>query len=221
MFAHYLSAREVGGDYYDFIKVDGDRLGMVVADVSGKGIPGSMVMTMARSLIRLASLRNPSPADTLRKVNRALSRDMRRGMFVTAVYMILNPKERRLQVSSAGHNPLLHYRARTGEVESVNPRGIALGFDKGPVFDSNLDEISVNLDPGDRIVAYTDGVVEALNARGEEFGEERLEAILRSSGGEDSKSFVHRLVSDLEAHQKGAEQSDDITITTFRLEDTT
>ncbi|MCZ6602713.1 MAG: SpoIIE family protein phosphatase [Planctomycetota bacterium] len=217
MFAHYISAREVGGDYYDFIKIDSHHLGIVVADVAGKGIPGSMVMTMARSLIRFASLRNPSPADTLRKVNRALSRDMRRGMFVTAVYMVLDPRENIVRVSNAGHNPLLHYRARSGKVEEINPRGIALGFDKGPVFDSTLDEISVKLEPGDRIVAYTDGVVEALNAKGEEFGEERLERFVRDSAHEDSKRLVHNLIAALEKHQEGTEQSDDITITTFRL----
>lgn len=220
MFAYYLSAREVGGDYYDFIRIDADHLGVVVADVSGKGIPGSMVMTMARSLIRLASLRNPSPADTLRKVNRALSRDMKRGMFVTAVYMILNPKARTLQVSNAGHNPVLHYRADTGQVEPINPSGIALGFDKGPVFDSNLDEIRVDLSRGDRIVAYTDGVVEALDADGKEFGEQRLEEIVRLGGGESSKELVQRLVAALADHQGGTEQSDDITITTFHLTDT-
>lgn len=217
MFAHYLSAREVGGDYYDFIMIDSNHLGLVVADVSGKGIPGSMVMTMTRSLIRLATLRNPSPADTLRKVNRALSRDMKRGMFVTAVYMVLNPKERTLRVSSAGHNPLLHYQASKGEVVPINPRGMALGFDKGPVFDSNLDEVSVSLEVGDRILAYTDGVVEALDAQGGEFGDERLQTILASQTGEDSRGLVHRIVAELEEHQAGTEQSDDITITTFRL----
>ena len=219
VFAYYGSAREVGGDYYDFIEIDADHLGIVVADVSGKGVPGSMVMTMTRSLIRFASLRNPSPADTLRRVNRALSRDIRRGMFVTAVYMILHPKDRTLRVSNAGHNPILRYDARTGEVEEINPRGIAVGFDKGPLFESNLDEITVTLAPGDRILAFTDGVVEAHDPRGEEFGEERVRELLRTAGDLDSKGLVQKLLAEVESHQAGTEQSDDITITTFRLED--
>ncbi|MBI3725717.1 SpoIIE family protein phosphatase [bacterium] len=213
----YLSAKEVGGDYYDFIVIDQTHLGIIVADVSGKGIPGSMVMTMARSLVRLASVRNVSPADTFKKVNRILAKDIRRGMFVTSMYMVLNVKTYEMKVASAGHNPLVVYRAETDQYELCKPQGIALGFDKGTIFDSHVQEVELTLKPGDRIVAYTDGVNEAMNAESEEFGDERFYNLVRQHAKLSSKDCVNAIVEELKAHRGDAEQSDDITITTLAV----
>ncbi len=213
----YRSAKEVGGDYYDFIVIDQTHLGIIVADVSGKGIPGSMVMTMARSLVRLASVRNVSPADTFKKVNRILAKDIRRGMFVTSIYMVLNVKTHELKVASAGHNPLVIFRAESGQNELVKPQGIALGFDKGTIFDNNVQEMTIQLNPGDRICAYTDGVNEAMNAESEEFGDERFYNLVKQHARLSSKDFVQKIVSELESHRGEAEQSDDITITTLAV----
>ncbi|RME84982.1 MAG: HAMP domain-containing protein [Planctomycetota bacterium] len=217
IFAYYLSAKHVGGDYYDFIVIDQERLGIVVADVSGKGIPGSMVMTMARSLIRMASRRNPSPADTLRRVNKVLAQDMRRGMFVTANYLVLNVRTKQLTVASAGHNPLVVYRNQTKDIELIKPQGIALGFDKGQIFDANIAEETIQLYRGDRIVAYTDGVVEAMSENDQEFGEETFYDLTRKYGSASSKDYINILIQALEEHRGNAEQSDDITITTLRV----
>ncbi len=213
----YLSAKEVGGDYYDFIVIDQTHLGIIVADVSGKGIPGSMVMTMARSLVRLASVRNVSPGDTFKKVNRILAKDIRRGMFVTSIYMVLNVKTHQLKVASAGHNPLVVFRAETGENELVKPQGIALGFDKGTIFDNHIHEMEIQLKPGDRICAYTDGVNEAMNDQSEEFGDDRFYNLVKQHARLSSKDFVNAIVQELEAHRGQAEQSDDITITTLAV----
>ncbi len=217
--SHYNAAREVGGDYYDFIVIDQTHLGIIVADVAGKGVPGAMVMTMARSLVRLASVRNVSPADTFKKVNRILAKDIRRGMFVTAAYMVLNVKTRKLRVASAGHNPCVLFRAATGEVELVKPAGIALGFDKGPIFDANIKEIEVQLEQGDRIVSYTDGANEAMNDAEEEFGDDRFFDLVREHSRKSSKDCVAAIVAALDAHRGKAEQSDDITITTLAVTD--
>ena len=218
IFSYYLSAKHVGGDYYDFIVVDPRHLGIVVADVSGKGIPGSMVMTMARSLIRLASRGNPSPSDTLRKVNKILAQDMKRGMFVTAIYMVLNIQTRQLTVCSAGHNPLVVYRAQTRDVELVKPQGIALGFDKGSIFDSNIAEEVIQLYPGDRLVAYTDGIVEAMSEEEEEFGDDPFYDLTRKFGSANSKEYINQVIHALQQHVKNAPQSDDITISTMKVE---
>lgn len=214
---HYASAKEVGGDYYDFLVIDQRHLGLVVADVSGKGIPGSMVMTMVRSLLRLASVRNYSPADTFKKVNRILAKDIRRGMFVTAIYMVLDIQEKKLKVASAGHNPLVVYRAAKKKCELVKPKGIALGFDKGPIFDSNIKEVEIELQPGDRIVAYTDGVNEAMDEDEEEFGDDEFYELVRQNSELSSEDFVRKIVEALEAHRGSAEQSDDITISTLAV----
>jgi serine phosphatase RsbU (regulator of sigma subunit) len=215
--SHYKSAKEVGGDYYDFIVIDQTHLGIIVADVAGKGIPGAMVMTMARSLVRLASVRNVSPGDTFKKVNRILAKDIRRGMFVTAAYMVLNVKTKTLRVASAGHNPVVLYRAKSGENELIKPAGIALGFDKGTIFDNHIKEVEVQLESGDRIVTYTDGVNEAMNNNSEEFGDERFYELVKSHARKPSKDFVEAIVRELDKHRGDAEQSDDITITTLTV----
>lgn len=215
--SHYRAAKEVGGDYYDFIVIDQTHLGIIVADVAGKGVPGAMVMTMARSLVRLASVRNVSPADTFKKVNRILAKDIRRGMFVTAAYMVLNVKTRKLRVASAGHNPVVVYRAASNEIELLKPAGIALGFDKGTIFDNHVKEVEVQLEVGDRIVTYTDGVNEAMNNESEEFGDERFHALVKAHAKKSSKDFVGAIVGALDEHRGEAEQSDDITITTLAV----
>src|SRR5690349_16026569 len=116
--AYYRPSKEVGGDYYDFIEIDENRSGLIVADVSGKGVPGSLIMAMARALIRMEAERNrnPSTADTLARANQMLARDIKKGMFVTAIYGILDRTNHQIRVSSAGHNPMILWRARTDEI---------------------------------------------------------------------------------------------------------
>jgi serine phosphatase RsbU (regulator of sigma subunit) len=216
--AYYRPSKEVGGDYYDFIEVDEHNEGIIVADVSGKGVPGSLVMTMARAYIRMEAERgkNPSPADTLMKANRMLAQDIKKGMFVTALYCILNKRTNEIRVASAGHNPLVVWRAAKNTVELVNPNGIALGFDKGPVFERTVKEVSVTLGHGDRIVAFTDGTVEAMNMANQEFGDERFYTLIRDLAPRDSNQMLNLLVRALDEHKGHAPQSDDITIVTLR-----
>jgi serine phosphatase RsbU (regulator of sigma subunit) len=216
--AYYRPSKEVGGDYYDFIQVDEEHEGIIVADVSGKGVPGSMVMTMARAFIReeAARSRNTSPADTLMKANRLLAQDIKKGMFVTALYCILNKRTNELRVASAGHNPLVVWRAASNQVQLVNPNGIALGFDKGPVFERTVKDEVIVLGHGDRIVSFTDGTVEAMNARNQEFGDERFYTLIRDLAPRDSNQLLNLIVKELDEHKGNAPQSDDITIVTLR-----
>ena len=146
IFTAYQSAKEVGGDYYDFIPVgDADHLALCVADVSGKGIPGSMVMGTTRTILRMMAVNNLSAADVLDRTNFHVARDIKRGMFVTCVYCILNVRTHEMTIASAGHNPLLWYHASSGQVEKVRPNGIALGFDKGPIFKRTIREERIQL----------------------------------------------------------------------------
>jgi serine phosphatase RsbU (regulator of sigma subunit) len=215
--AHYQATKEVGGDYYDFVELEGDRLGLIVADVSGKGVPGAMVMSMVRALLRMEALNNDSTASTLSKTNRIVNQDIKRGMFVTAMFAVLDLKQRQLLVSSAGHNPMMIYRGDKGRVEQVNPNGIALGFDPGPIFERTVEEQVIPLNTGDRVVLYTDGVIEAMNAKREEFTEARFVRLIREAGSAPSREFVDRLVKALAQHQGAGRQHDDITILTFRV----
>ena len=215
--AFYRSSFEVGGDYYDFIRIDEDQLGIVVADVSGKGIPASMVMAMARSVMRAAAHAHQSAADVLKEVNHIMAEDLRRGTFVTALYMLLRHKDKELYVSSAGHNPFVLHSANASTCRLIRPRGIALGFDKGPIFNNTIEEEVIKICSGDRIVAYTDGVVEARSPDGDQFGDERLMNLVAGADGMSSEAFVQLLVQEVTKHEGPDQQHDDITIATFHV----
>lgn len=214
MKAHYRSAKEIGGDYYDFIPIDHENLGIVVADVSGKGVPAGMIMTMARTTLRLLARGNPSAHDTMIKVNKFMARDIKNVMFVTVLYMVLNIRTTTLQVVNCGHNPLILWRDNNYRL--VNPQGIAVGLDLGPIFERTIKQDLIQIQPGDRIVVYTDGVVESMNTNQEEFGEEAFLDIVAKSANDTSAEFLNILVNALSEHQGRAKQHDDITVVTFR-----
>ena len=214
--ADYKAAKEVGGDYYDLIPVDKSKLGVVVADVSGKGIQGAMIMTIMRTVMNIAATGNLSTKNCLSRTNRFLSDRIKRGMFVTSFYAILDCRAHKLNFSSAGHNPMVVYRAKTKTLDMLNPTGIAVGFDKGPLFERTLKEAETMLEPGDRFVLYTDGVVESMNEAHEEYTDQRFHDFVMAHAELDSTTFVHKLMADLKKHQGKAPQHDDITIVTFR-----
>jgi len=214
--AYYRPSREVGGDYYDFIEIDADHLGILVADVSGKGIPGSIVMTETRALVKSEAVRTLSPAETLIRVNRVLYNDIKRGMFVTVFYMILSLQKAVLSVVSAGHNPMVLWRKASNTCHLVNPNGLALGIDKGPLFEKTLKEQKIQLFKGDRFTLYTDGVIESMNDRHEQFGQNRFYLRVKQLADKSSSEFLSLLVNEVEAHQGQAPQHDDITIVTGR-----
>ncbi len=214
--AYYRPSREVGGDYYDFIRINDDHIAILVADVAGKGIPGSIVMTETRALFKSEAKRSLSPRETLVRVNRTLYEDIKRGMFVTVFYMILNIPRNVLQITSAGHNPMVLWRQKTRSCQMVNTSGLALGIDKGKLFESTLQEQRLQLREGDRFVLYTDGVVETMNGAKDMYGDERLHEQTKKNAGLGSSEFVSLLVKDLETYQGDAPQNDDITILTGR-----
>ncbi len=216
--AFYRPSQEVGGDYYDFIEIDENHAGLIVADVSGKGVPGAIVMSMALAFIReeVDRTRNTSPMATLIRANKMLAQNIKKGMFVTALYCILDKGAHELKVASAGHNPLIVWRAKKGEIQLVNPKGIALGFDKGPVFERTVEEGRVALDHGDRIVAYTDGAVESMNAAHEEFGDKRFHQLVREVASRDANQALNLIVKALDEHKGEAPQHDDITLVMLR-----
>ena len=214
---YYQSAKEVGGDYYDVIPLDGDRAGIVVADVSGKGLSGSLVMTMTRSLVRMAARIHPDARSMLESINASLSKDMTDGMFVTLAWAEFVADRGRVQIARAGHNPPLILRAN-GRVEQFQPGGIALGIDGGAVFQQALEISDVQLERGDALILYTDGIVEAMNDSGVEYGLEAFARVLQNLKTPDPQSLVDGVLADLEAHVAGAEPTDDITLVIARRE---
>ncbi|AHF90530.1 serine phosphatase [Opitutaceae bacterium TAV5] len=175
-------SRHLGGDYYDVIAVDDRHCGIVIADVSGKGAPAALMMAACRASLRQCAQGEVSPGAVLRRVNRALQPDMPPRMFITLFYGIVDLDTLELRYSRAGHEPALLLRADAGE-ENADPEllsegGLALGMAPADIFDATLGEASVHLGPGDLVALYTDGVNEACNVSGEEFGRERLAGVL-------------------------------------------
>ncbi len=174
--AAYRAALEVGGDYYDFFEVDENSIGIVVADVSGKGIGSSMVMTMIRTSMRLEARGNKRASYVLDKVNRVAVVDIKKGMYVTMFYLILDSKKRSVNFSSAGHNPMILYRESEKSISFLNPGGIAVGIDLGDPeeFNKRIVNEKLKLKKGDLLFMYTDGITEAMNEKREQYGDKRL-----------------------------------------------
>jgi sigma-B regulation protein RsbU (phosphoserine phosphatase) len=210
--AYHRPSRDVGGDYYDFIEIDSDHLGILVADVSGKGVPLSIVLTETRALVKSQALRASSPAETLRRVNRVLANDVQHGMFVTMLYAVLRPRERTLTCVSAGHNPMVLWRKASNTCHLVNPNGLALGIDKGPLFEKTLAEQTIELSQGDRFALYTDGAIEAMSRSQNQFGQNRFYHRVKQLADRSSAEFLSML-----AREFDAPENDDITILTGRV----
>jgi serine phosphatase RsbU (regulator of sigma subunit)/anti-sigma regulatory factor (Ser/Thr protein kinase) len=218
--AAYRAATEVGGDYYDFFEVDENSIGVVVADVSGKGIGSSMVMTMIRTSMRLEARGNKRASYVLDKVNRVTMGEIKKGMFVTMFYLILDSKKRMVSYASAGHNPMILYRAETQSISFLNPGGIAVGIDLGDPeeFRKRITSEKLKLRKGDLLFIYTDGITEAMNERRELFGENRLVEFIKKYHHLPAQDFKQALNDEISTFTKGYPQSDDITFVVIKLE---
>lgn len=210
----YQAAAEVGGDYYDFVQVDDDTIGVVVADVSGKGVPGSLVMTMIRTALRMEARGNRNASDVMSKMNSFVTDDMKKGMFVTMFYVILDSKNRVISYASAGHNPMILYRHETKETFFLNPRGFPVGISlpDETLFRRSMSLEKVRLKKDDMLVIYTDGVTEAMNVRREQYGEERLIQMVKDYAYLPPTEFIERLDADIKKFTGDHPQSDDITV---------
>src|SRR5437868_4700368 len=207
-----VPARQVSGDYFDYIKVDEQRLGVAIADVSGKGVPASLIMAICRSVLRSQSANNPSPADVLGKVNRQLYPDIKEDMFISMAYIILDPAHNKMTLARAGHDAPLLYKRSTQTVTPVKPRGMALGIDSGSVFDRLTADFDVTLERDDCLVLYTDGVTEALDGEGYEFGLERTIQSVRASATNGASAIITRVIDDVRNFAGSQPQNDDITL---------
>jgi len=214
--AFYRSAREVGGDYYDFINVDDEHLGLLVADVSGKSIPAAFMMGITRAMVRALAPNDPSPANVLACVNEVLKDNLNKGMFVTMLYVVLNLKTFNVKIASAGHDPLFYFRKKTGEYRLIRPRGLALGIGKD-TFRKKIGEEEISLESGDLLALTTDGVNEASNAAEAFYGDNRLFEFLVKNAPQNVNFIMDGLVADIERFYRGDPQSDDITMVMLKV----
>jgi phosphoserine phosphatase RsbU/P len=211
-----VPARQVSGDYFDYIQVDNERLGVAIADVSGKGVPASLIMAICRSVLRAEAARNPSPADVLRKVNRQLYPDIKEDMFISMAYLILDHQRDGVTLARAGHDAPLLYKRNSQTVAPVKSPGMVVGIDSGNVFDRLTADFAVPLERDDCLILYTDGVTEALNTEGDEFGLDRMIQSVRASATDGAQTIVKRIIEDVRNFTGSVPQNDDITLIAIR-----
>lgn len=211
--AQMNSARAVGGDFFDFFLIDEDRLGLVIGDVSGKGIPAALFMAVTRTQVKTTALRGMPPAECFLEVNRVLVQERVSAMFATCFYGLLNLKTGEFHYCSAGHNPPYLLRAEGGAAEPISEvGGIPLGLFDGMGYTGS----TVYLRPGDSLFLYTDGVPEAQNMAENDLSDERLMAMLGANTSLSCKELIHFVTREVSAFTNGAPQSDDITMLSIR-----
>jgi sigma-B regulation protein RsbU (phosphoserine phosphatase) len=214
IFGKMIPAKEVAGDFYDYFFIRSDRLGIMIGDVSGKGVPAALFMFMARALIRVYGMEGGGPAKTLFKTNRMLAANNDANMFVTVIYAEYDLHTGNMIIANGGHNPpLLCTEGKAGFLEL--PSDPILGY----LVDSDYREWPLPLKRGDMLLFYTDGVTEAQTVDGMLFGEERLAAWNAGQEDRDPERMCHSLLRDVEAFAQGAPQFDDITLLAFRVND--
>lgn len=217
--AFSVPAREIGGDYYDFISIDDEHLGIVIADVSGKSVGGAMVMSMCRSLLRTIAPTSLSPAHVLRSLNGAMSESIAEDMFISVLYMVLSTRTHELVVARAGHVPPIVNPRDGGEPWAIETNGVAVGMMDPETFDSVLDEGRASLSAGDMVVAYTDGVTEAMDQRQHEWGLLNLIKTMQitSVDGEDMADLAGNVQRKLLKFVGNTPQYDDMTLVALRM----
>ena len=207
-------AGEVSGDFYDVMRVEGGCVGMVVADVSDKGVPAALLMMASRTLLRGAAIGLGNPARVLSEVNDLMCDNNPQSMFVTVFFCVLDPAEGTVTFANAGHPSPIVVR-RDGVISSLeSAENVVLGLLPG----AGYDLFSVSLEPGDAVFMYTDGVTEAVNGAGEEFGEEKLMEVLSSEPVTSAAGCSDRVVKSVREFAGGLAQSDDITCAVLRRE---
>ena len=211
-----IPASQVSGDYFDYIAIDQEHLGVAIADVSGKGVPASLIMAICRSVLRSQAPECASPSEVLKKVNRQLYPDIREDMFISMAYLVLDHAHATVTLSRAGHDAPLFYRSATGELTSLKPPGLVLGIDSGSVFDRITGDFDVQLEKDDCLILYTDGITEALDGNGDEYGLERTMGSIRASAKEGAPAVITRLIDDLRNFVGATPQNDDITLIAIR-----
>jgi phosphoserine phosphatase RsbU/P len=211
-----IPAQHVSGDYYDFVDVDENRLGIAIADVSGKGVPASLIMAMCRTVLRAQAPGHSSAAEVLRQVNRILFPDIREDMFITLSYAVLDFKQHTLTLAKAGHDAPLLWRSGEQPIQSLQSPGIALGIDSGEVFDTVISDFVITLQPEDTVLLYTDGISEAVNMEGEEFGKEQIKGALQAGAPGGAAYLIQNIVERVSRFRGEQVQNDDITLVTIK-----
>jgi sigma-B regulation protein RsbU (phosphoserine phosphatase) len=211
-----LPALEVGGDYYDFFDLQNGKIGIAIGDVSGKGVPAAIYMTLTKGILQSYANENESPKIVLSKLNRQMYSNIERNSFVSVFYAVLDMKNHKLKFARAGHNPaILAHQSREANT-LLEPKGMAVGLESGDAFQACLEEHEIGLRAGDVITFYTDGFTEATSGRMEEFGEERLEKIISQNKFASANLIIQNVVREVKSYVGNHPQHDDMTIVVIK-----
>ena len=216
--AYYLPAGEIGGDFYDFVNIKGNKLAIIIGDVTGHGIEAAIIMGMAKKTMEIYSRGATSPAETLASANNELKGEMLPSRFVSASMVFLDVTTHTLQFARAGHNPLLIYNPqRQAPFLDVSPKGTVLGIVKTEQFSKTLETATLQLYSGDFVLLYTDGITEAHSPIDEEFGVVRLKEAIATYYSEPLEKMLESIVKIADVFVGHREFHDDITLTAFRV----
>ena len=211
-----MPARQMSGDYYGYIRVAPGRWGVAIGDVSGKGVPASLIMAMCHSVLRGQAAGKTSPVDVLNQVNRQIYPDIKEDMFISMAYLILDETSGEVTLCRAGHDAPLFYEAKTQSIQKLNPPGMALGIDSGDVFERVTRDLRLKMESGDCLILYTDGVTEALDSKDNEFGMKRMIQSIQAGAPNGAAAIRKRLTDDLMDFVGNQPQNDDITLIAIR-----
>ncbi|UCD85959.1 MAG: SpoIIE family protein phosphatase [Deltaproteobacteria bacterium] len=217
--AFFKPAELIGGDYYDLFEIGRGRFGCVIADVSGKSISGAIIMALIRTMLRAEAMEKESPGEVLTRVNSLIKPDLKPRMYVTASYLILSPREKTVKFASAGHQRPIFYSESGKNAEILPGKGMALGISDDKFFRRVIEEHEVTLQRGDGLFIYSDGISEAFNPKQEEYGEERILNALKVNLSRKAEDIISALYEDLRQFIGSMNQSDDITMLSFKLEE--
>jgi sigma-B regulation protein RsbU (phosphoserine phosphatase) len=212
--AYSLAAREVGGDFYDFIDMGSNRLGLVIGDVTGKSVSGALVVSASRSVFRMLSEEEATVAERMMRANRRMKKDLKAGMFVALLYAVLDVAAKTLALCSAGQTQPV--RRQSASAELIQTRGDT--FPLGVLNEAEYEETVLPISPGDVIVLYTDGIVEAMNPGGEIFGFDRLIETVGSCRADSAEALLQEILAHVNAFTSGAPQHDDLTAIVIRAD---
>lgn len=210
--AHWQPARQVGGDYYDFIPQSGGKLGIVIADVTDKGMPAALFMASAKNILRASIQACDSIAEGITRANGLIEQESNGQMYISLVYACLDPASGTLTYVNAGHNPPLHLHAKTTTFSTLNKSGMWLGVDANSDFTNEFDTIA----QGDLVVFYTDGVSEAENKKGDSFGEEGLKSVVLKNRGKTPQALCKQVIEAVQEFTGSSDLADDITLVIFK-----
>jgi len=211
-----IPAYEVGGDYYDFIKISDKKLGIVIGDVSGKGTQASFYMTLTKGFIKAIAKKYDSPAKVLTEMNELFYENVDRGRFISMTYAIVDTELNEIKIARAGHNPIIVAQS-AGTTKLVSPQGLALGLEKGNLFKQVIEEHTEKLSKGKTFIFYTDGFTEAMNKNEKEFGLDRIIEIVNKYSYESADNILDILVNEVKKFSGKTQQHDDMTMVVVKV----